>query len=160
MVILEKVIAKTPLSEARAFRRSVGALMFLLRRIPAGGTKVPAIKKEVNARVNLEDAARHAAAIRIQTIWRGRDFRQLLFWLFSQVDVGYEIRLSTHRIRQRSLFYGLCKRLVFFVSMLTVVFMHQGASVRHGGSNAYGPTLSQGPTLWLATPLRAGVGKP
>jgi len=127
--------------------------MFLLRRTPAGSTKVPAIKKEVIAHVNLEDAARHAAAIRIQTIWRGRDFRQLLFWLFSQVDVGYEIRLSTHRIRQRSLFYGLCKRLVFFISILTVVFMHQGASVRHGGSNAYGPTLRQGPTRWLAAPI-------
>ena len=109
--------------------------MFLLRRTPAGGTKVPAIKKGAPdlAQVNLEDAARHAAAIRIQTIWRGRDFRQLLFWLFSQVDVGYEIRLSTHRVRQRSLFYGLCKRLVFFISILTVVFMHQGASVRRGG---------------------------
>ena len=56
-----------------------------------------------------------------------------MFWLFSQVDVGYEIRLSTHRVRQRSLFYGLCKRLVFFISILTVVFMHQGASVRRGG---------------------------
>ena len=129
--------------------------MFLLRRTPAGGTKVAAIKKEAPdlAQVNLEDAARHAAAIRIQTIWRGRDFRQLLFWLFSQVDIGYEIRLSTHRVRQRSLFYGLCKRLVFFISILTVVFMHQGASVRRGGSNAYGPTLRQGPTRWLPTPI-------
>ena len=134
--------------------------MFLLRRTPAGGTKVPAIKKEVIAHVNLEDAARHAAAIRIQTIWRGRDFRQLLFWLFSQVDVGYEIRLSTHRIRQRSLFYGLCKRLVFFISILTVVFMHQGASVRHG-SNAYGPQcFARAQRAGWPPPSRAGVGKP
>ena len=92
---------------------------------------------------------------------RARDFRQLLFWLFSQVDVGYEIRLSTHRIRQRSLFYGLCKRLVFFISILTVVFMHQGASVRHGGSNAYGPQcLARAQRAGWPPPSRAGVGKP
>ena len=76
-----------------------------------------------------QDLAAEAAAIRIQTLWRGRDYRQLLFWLFSQVDVGYEIRLSTQRIKQRSLFYGLCKRLIFFASALAVVFMHQARSV-------------------------------
>ena len=108
--------------------------MFLLRRkrVDGGETTAPTFKAEVPdlAEPNLGDAAAEAAAIKIQTIWRGRDFRQLLFWLFSQVDVGYEIRLSTQRIKQRSLFYGLCKRLLFFASILTVVFMHQGGSVR------------------------------
>ena len=109
-------------------------VMFLLRRkrVDGGETTAPTFKAEVPdlAEPNLGDAAAEAAAIKIQTIWRGRDFRQLLFWLFSQVDVGYEIRLSTQRIKQRSLFYGLCKRLLFFASILTVVFMHQGGSVR------------------------------
>jgi len=114
-------------------RRSA-PVMFLLRRkrVDGGETTAPTFKAEVPdlAEPNLGDAAAEAAAIKIQTIWRGRDFRQLLFWLFSQVDVGYEIRLSTQRIKQRSLFYGLCKRLLFFASILTVVFMHQGRSVR------------------------------
>ena len=114
-------------------RRSA-PVMFLLRRkrVDGGETTAPTFKAEVPdlAEPNLGDAAAEAAAIKIQTIWRGRDFRQLLFWLFSQVDVGYEIRLSTQRIKQRSLFYGLCKRLLFFASILTVVFMHQGGSVR------------------------------
>ena len=120
--------------------------MFLRKtRVPAveGTTTTPAFPNAHDkVGPNLVDAAEQAAAIRIQTIWRGRDFRQLLFWLFSQVDVGYEIRLSSHRIKQRSLFYGLCKRLLFFASILTVVFMHQGRSVRRArarrGSTAYG----------------------
>ena len=114
--------------------------MFLLRRLRwSDGTPVlageptrTAFEKDAPDLVepDLADATAEAAAIRIQTIWRGRDFRQLMFWLFSQADVGYEIKLSAHRIKQRSLFYGLCKRLVFFASILTVVFMHQGRSVR------------------------------
>ena len=119
------------------FRQVVSGVMFLLRRLRrtpvlAGETTRPAFEKEAPDLMepDLVDAAAEAAAIRIQTIWRGRDFRQLMFWLFSQADVGYEIKLSVHRIKQRSLFYGLCKRLLFFASILTVVFMHQGRSVR------------------------------
>ena len=103
-----------------------------MRRTPtlAGGTKHTHNVFTREAPDIEFDADQRAAAIKIQTIWRGRDFRQLLFWLFSQTDVGYEIKMSLHRIKQRTLFYGLCKRLCFFASILTVVFMHQGRSVR------------------------------